>query len=304
MMHPAANVPAEFCVSSGQSLGDAYRSMIRAFQAVGIDTAALDARLLLSEILAIDATVLISNPGRPILDNAEAVTRAARRRIAREPVSRILGWREFYGRRFDISPATLDPRPDSETLIDCVLEVARSSAYLGKPLRILDVGTGSGCLIVTLLAELPNATGIATDISPEALQMAERNAVRHGVSARMSVRIADALDGFNEDFDILVSNPPYIATIEIPRLHPDVKCYDPILALDGGVDGLRLYRRIAAGIVNVVPKGYAFFEIGSEQSGDVVELFKSVGRSVGWAAPTIINDLGGNARCVAQKTLR
>jgi release factor glutamine methyltransferase len=253
-------------------------------------------------VLDVDAAALISTAERPVGPNAQAATIAARRRIAREPVSRIVGWREFYGRKFEISPATLDPRPDTETLIDAALAIARSPDLLGRPLRILDVGTGSGCLIVTLLAELDHAIGMATDISPAALELAQRNAAAHGVSSRMTWQIADAVEGIDEHFDMLLSNPPYIPTLEIAALAPEVRQYDPALALNGGVDGLAIYRRIVAGLVRVLPNGYAFFEVGSSQAIDVAELLRTTGRTVDWPAPSTISDLSGNVRCVAQRT--
>lgn len=303
MTRSTVNPAGAFSSTPAQSVGDAYRLMIRAFESVGIDTAALDARLLLSEFMEIEAAALISDPFRLIGDKADAVNAAARRRMAREPVSRILGWREFYGRRFEISPATLDPRPDTETLIDAALAVARSPGQSGKPLRILDVGTGSGCLLITLLAELKDATGIGTDIDPETLQVAGRNAVTHGVWPRMSLRMVDGLDGIDERFDILIANPPYIPTSEICGLEPEVSQYDPAVALDGGPDGLAHYRRLIEGLVSVVPKGYAFLEIGSNQARDVMALLQAKGAPVGWLDPTVICDLSGNTRCVAQKTL-
>lgn len=303
MTRSTVNPAGAFSSTPVQSVGDVYRLMIRAFEGVGIDTAALDARLLLSEFMEIEAAALISDPFRLIGDKADAVNAAARRRMAREPVSRILGWREFYGRRFEISPATLDPRSDTETLIDAALAVARSAGHFGKPLRILDVGTGSGCLLITLLAELKDASGIGTDIHPDTLQVAGRNAVTHGVWPRMSLRIVDGLDGIDERFDILIANPPYIPTNEIRDLEPEVSQYDPAVALDGGPDGLAHYRRLIQGLVSIVPKGYVFLEIGSNQARDVMALLQAEGAPAGWLNPTVICDLSGNTRCVAQKTL-
>ena len=294
----------ELAIAPDQPVGEAYRSMTRAFKIAGIDTAALDARLLLCVILEIDAAVLIAQPDRPVGDKAAMVVAAASRRIAREPISRIVGYREFYGRDFQISPATLDPRPDTETLVDAILNVARSPEYAAKPLRLIDVGTGSGCLLVTLLAELPIATGVATDISQAALEIAARNASTHGVSSRMEVRIADALDGIDETFDMLVSNPPYIPSLEICTLQPEVRDFEPMDALDGGPDGLAIYRRIIGRLNIVVPVGYAFFEIGKTQAGEVSTLLRIAGRDARWPLATVTNDMAGHPRCVAQKTLR
>ena len=167
-----------------------------------------------------------SLPRRPDVDTAEIIARPERRlaadeqarleasvarRCAREPVSRILGEREFYGRRFALSSATLDPRPDSETLIEAALGIAAREGWRERSIRILDVGTGTGCLLLTLLAELPLATGVGTDISGEALQTAARNAASLGVAERVQFARADALGGVDGPFDLVVSNPPYIA---------------------------------------------------------------------------------------------
>ena len=300
----ADGIRASKAIAAGSTIADAYASMTRAFAAAGIETPDLDARMLLCAILEIDSVVLISRPDQTVGDKAAALRSAAGRRLAREPVSRILGVRDFYGRSFEISPATLDPRPDSETLIDAALSIVRAEGWSERPLQIVDVGTGSGCLLVTLLAELPNATGVATDISPEAIQVAMRNAARHGVSARISFRIADALEGMSEAFDLLLTNPPYIATAELAGLQPEVRDHDPRAALDGGDDGLGLYRRIIARISYVVPTGYAVFEIGSGQAAEVSALLQQEGRLHGWRPADVIEDLGCRPRCVAQRTRR
>ncbi len=286
------------------SRASALKAMSYLFADAGIDTPDLDARLLLCAVLNIDATALIMDPDRPLGAGANALATAANRRRLREPVSRILGVRDFYGRTFELSPATLDPRPDSETLIEVALAFIRDRRLSDKPVRILDVGTGSGCLLITLLAELPHASGVATDVSVGALEITARNATRHGVSTRLSCKIADALEECDEVFDLLVSNPPYIATNEIAQLGAEVRNYDPFTALDGGADGLDIYRRIIPRIYQVIPDGCAIFEIGHTQATAVVQLLREHARRQGWPSASVVKDLGGNARCVAQTTLR
>ncbi len=170
-----------------------------------------------------------------------------------------LAQREFYGRRFALSSATLDPRPDSETLIEAALGIAAREGWRERSIRILDVGTGTGCLLLTLLAELPLATGVGTDISGEALQTAARNATSLGVAERVHFAQADALGGIDGPFDLVVSNPPYIASGDIAGLSTEVRKYDPRVALDGGADGLDIYRRIIADLGRVL-RGWVIFE--------------------------------------------
>ena len=166
------------------------------------------------------------------------------RRARREPVSRILGERDFYGRSFAISPATLDPRPDSETLIAAALELVREEAWTTRPLRILDVGTGSGCLLLTLLAELPAATGLGTDISPAALDAARITPASLDWLIASNGCRPTPLKASPGGFHMLVANPPYVRTAEIAALEPEVRSFDPVQALDGGADGLDFYRRL------------------------------------------------------------
>lgn len=269
----------------------------------GIESSARDARVLVAAALGIEAAQLISRPERPVGGPERAqLERFISRRLSREPVSRILGTRGFYGREFDISPATLDPRPDSETLIDAaLLLVDHDEAGRGPPLRILDVGTGSGCLLVTLLAELPNASGLGTDISPEALQVAQHNARSHGVTSRADWKMARSLNGIGGVFDLLVANPPYVPTGMIEHLEPEVREYDPRSALDGGADGLDVYREIAKDLVEIVPSGWALFEVGRDQAEAVADLLGSA--RVGAQRPEVrtFRDLNGVDRCVAWK---
>lgn len=278
-----------------QTVGDALTEMTRAFAAQGIDSAPRAARFLLQGLLGIDGTVLMTRPELPLGDAAERVRDAMRRRLAHEPVSRILGVREFYGREFLVTPDVLDPRPDTETVVDLALDIVRANGLQYEALQIADIGTGSGILIATLLAELPNARGVATDVSTAALAVAQRNAERLGVAGRASFVATHGLDGCTVPFDLVVSNPPYIATGDIPGLEREVRDYDPHLALDGGADGLGVYREIAKIARNPARPMRLVLEIGAGQVSDVKDIFSLEG----WLALEQKKDLGGHVRAVA-----
>jgi release factor glutamine methyltransferase len=270
----------------------------------GIEGAAGDVRRLVSAVLGISAAQALAEPER-LLTRAELATLSAymARRAKREPVSRILGWREFYGRPFAISPATLDPRPDSETLVEAALEIARQEASKGRQgLEILDVGTGSGCLLVTLLCEISGAYGTGTDISPAALEVARANAERLQVADRASWLMADALETVTGPFHMLIGNPPYVRTGDIAHLEQEVCCFDPISALDGGADGLAFYRRLAARIAKVVPDGWVILEVGYDQADAVAAILCEGIGNVAVADMRIYRDVAGKRRCVAVKT--
>ncbi|NJM29537.1 MAG: peptide chain release factor N(5)-glutamine methyltransferase [Rhizobiales bacterium] len=236
-----------------------------------VEDAALDSRLLLQHAAKISHEEIVADPGHVVAeDAAQAFRNFVQRRKNNEPVSRIIGEREFYGRVFAISPAVLDPRPDTETLIDLALEYLKGRT---AP-RILDLGTGSGILAVTLLAELPNASAVATDISRAPLTSVRGNADRLGVGNRLETLQANWLDGVTGDYDLIVSNPPYIPLADIPGLAPDVKDYDPAKALDGGPDGLEAYRRIAVGApAHLAPRGAILVESGAGQQPSIKAIF-------------------------------
>lgn len=262
----------------------------RAFEEVGIETAALDARLLLQHAAQLAHDEIAADPDR-MINGAEArrFRELMARRAVREPVSRIVGEREFHGRSFEVTLAVLDPRPDTETLIDAAL------ARRPGPKRLLDLGTGSGAIIVTLLAEWPEATGVATDLSAAALEVAERNAGRHKVNGRVRFVHGNWFEGVDGHFDMILSNPPYIPLGEIARLTADVRCFDPLWALDGGPDGLEAFRRIAAGAGNhLAPHGAVLVEIGAGQSTEVEAIFQMAGLTCQGRA----RDLSGHIRCL------
>ena len=235
----------------------------------------------------------ISNPEQEarLIQNYHLGEDAVTRRLAGEPLSRIIGTQEFWSLEFELSPDTLDPRQDTETLVAAVLE------RYGKtpPQRILDIGTGTGCILIALLHEWPQATGVGTDLSAGAIAVARRNAARNKVGDRaLFVQTAWA-QGISGPFDLIVSNPPYIRRDVIPNLDANVQNYDPILALDGGVDGLDAYRAILTEMKTLLaPGGRMFLEIGYDQSESVPRLVANIG-----ATPErIIPDLGGNPRVV------
>ncbi|WP_336487159.1 peptide chain release factor N(5)-glutamine methyltransferase [Methylobacterium nigriterrae] len=258
--------------------------------------AASDARFLLLHALGLCATDLVLRGDAPIgRPGAQALSDALARRIAGEPVARIAGAWEFWGLPFHLSPATLVPRPDTETLVEAAL------AAIGdrdRPLRILDLGTGSGCILVALLTELPRAFGIGLDRSFAALRTARSNAALNGVAGRAAFLNADWCASLGGPFDLIVSNPPYIARAVIPGLSREVRLHDPIEALDGGADGLDAYRRILAGIAApphlLVKDGVLALEIGFDQAALVSDL----GRSAGFADVRVGRDLAGHDRVV------
>ena len=282
----------------------AQAALTRVLTDAGIDGAARDARLLVSAALGVSAGDLIKEPERRLGGQETArLAEFARRRAAREPVSRIVGTRGFFGRDFRITPATLDPRPCTETVVEAALDIARREGWRERPIRILDVGTGSGVLLVTLLAELPLATGLGTDISDAALDVARENAARHGVADRAIFLNRRTLDGIEGRFDMVISNPPYIPTGDIATLEPEVRDWDPQGALDGGADGLSVYRALAAGLLRVVPEGWMAVEVGAGQAEAVAGLLRQAAGDA-LAEVRMWTDLGQHPRCVAVRTQR
>jgi release factor glutamine methyltransferase len=285
------------------TLSAALRHAKAELQRAGIDDPGTDARRLVAAVLGLSGAQVLSQPERSLdAEQAERLGWCIARRRNREPVSRILGVRDFYGRSFAISPATLDPRPDSEALIEATLGFARREGWLSTPLRILDVGTGSGCLLLTLLCELPNAVGVGTDISKAALETARDNARCLGVEHRAQWHVRDALEGGDGHFQILVSNPPYVRSDDIARLEPEVRCFDPWSALDGGHDGLHFFRRFAARIPSVIPDGWIVLEVGHDQADTVAGLLASSISAIGSDGIEFCRDVTGRRRCVAIRT--
>lgn len=263
------------------------------FTEQGLASPALDARLLLQHAAGLSHEQLIGAPDMAI--GAEAAARFeafVARRLSHEPVSNIVGYREFYGRRFTVSRAVLDPRPDTETLIDAALFVLPENG------RLLDLGTGSGAIAITLLAERSDATGVAVDISPEALAVARANAQALGVADRLGFIEGNWFDNVTGLYDLIVSNPPYIAAGEIAGLDAEVRDFDPRAALDGGPDGLDAYRRIAAeAAAHLSPGGSVLVEIGAGQGDSVQAIFAGCGFGLRSAHA----DLAKHIRCLCFK---
>jgi release factor glutamine methyltransferase len=281
------------------TVGAALRQWTAALARCGIDGAGGDVRRLIAAVLDVSAAGLLSVPERIVTPSELATLYGyVARRAAREPVSRILGQRDFYGRTFAVSPATLDPRPASETLIEAALEAARQEGWDGREVHILDVGTGSGCLLLTLLCELEGTCGTGTDISEAALAVARDNADRLGVSQRASWLMADGLETVLGPFHMLISNPPYVRTSEIAHLDPEVRDFDPATALDGGADGLAVYRGLAPRLARVVPDGWIVLEVGYDQA-DAVAAIVAGGLGQAVADVRIYRDVAGKRRCVA-----
>ena len=284
-------------LKTGVTVAEAQRLLAAAFELSGIDSSKTDARALLGAALRLSRAQLLAQSDR-ILEAREvaAASALAARRIKREPVSRILGRREFWSLGLDVTPDVLVPRPDTETVVEAALEFVVQGGLRLEQLRILDIGTGSGALLMALLEELPNARGVGTDISVAALDVARGNAQRLGLAARCSFvacNIGDALQGH---FDLIVSNPPYIARGAIASLDPEVRDYDPRLALDGGTDGLDAYRAIAAACPGLLaPGGRLVVELGIGQGDAVGTLFETAGLAV----RSIRDDLGGIPRALA-----
>lgn len=237
------------------------------------DTPRLDARLLLAHALGLNRNDLIRDPTRAIDDDAYRTLLA--RRLAREPLALIVGRREFWSLDFLVSPATLVPRPDSETLIEAALD-----AFAGRPepSRVLDLGTGTGCLLLALLSEFPSAFGVGLDRSPAAVTLAKANAVQLGLAGRSAFLAADWSAPLVGRFDLIVSNPPYIRSADIPLLMPEVALHEPQSALDGGADGYDAYRDIIRDLNGrLSPTGVAVLELGQGQAIYVSELARESG---------------------------
>jgi len=239
----------------------------------------LDARLLIGHALGLDATGLVLHAERPISESDVArVLAVVERRIAGEPVARILGEKEFWSLTLRLSPETLVPRPDTETVVEAALAFVRGAGRVREPLAILDLGTGSGAILLALLSELPAAVGVGVDIAEGAARTARANALRLGLGTRAGFAVADWTAGIAGRFDIVVSNPPYIKADEIPELPLEVSRCDPQIALDGGADGLSAYRVILSRLDAILAAdGAAFLEVGSDQADSVAGLAKVLG---------------------------
>lgn len=283
-------------LKAGASIAEALRLMAQFFHLNGIEDADADARILLAHALHLDRAQLLAQSDR-LLEAREidTVLPLAVRRLKREPVARILGRKEFWSLPLGLTPDVLVPRPETETIVEAALDRVLRGGLRLERLRVLDIGTGSGALLLALLKEMPNATGTGTDIDAGALACARANAERHNLAGRCSFVAGDMAAGLAGPFDLIVSNPPYVARGEIPRLEPEVRDYDPKLALDGGEDGLDAYRAIAAAAPRLLaPDGRLIVELGAGQELSVRTLFTNTGLAI----VTVRNDLSGIPRAL------
>lgn len=278
------------------TVADIRRALAERFRSAGLDSPDLDARILTGHALGLDHAALTSAANRSLSgDEARAIEALAARRLRGEPVARITGVKEFWGLPLQVSPATLVPRPETETVVEAALALIDAGGPRTRALRIADLGTGTGALLLALLAELPNAFGVATDISVAALNVARDNARRHNLDTRAQFVACDFGTALAGGFDLVVVNPPYIASADIAGLAAEVRC-DPIQALDGGPDGLACYRAIATDARRLLaPTGHIVIELGIGQESDVAELLRIAGLE---SAPTQ-PDLSGVARALA-----
>ncbi|MGD9480587.1 peptide chain release factor N(5)-glutamine methyltransferase [Shinella sp. G-2] len=281
---------------SNVTLAEALATARRRLAEAGIGEPAQDARLLISGLLALSSTAFVTDGRRSLADDeVMAIDAAVARRIEREPVHRILGHRAFSRLDLVLSPDTLEPRPDTEVLVDMLVPHAQRILTERGNCRILDLGTGTGAICLALLDLVPGATGVGADLSAGALETAMRNAQLNGVADRFEAVESDWFAAVTGVFDIIVSNPPYIVRSVVGTLDEDVRLYDPILALDGGDDGLDAYRAIAAGAGDRLrDNGLVAYEIGFDQKDQVTAIM----RENGFARTDAVKDFGGNDRAL------
>ncbi|TRC75821.1 peptide chain release factor N(5)-glutamine methyltransferase [Mesorhizobium sp. WSM4310] len=277
-----------------EALGPLLRAARAKLMAAGVGDPALDARLIVEHFSGTTRTQAIADPERMIDSNTiAAIDAALRRRAGGEPVHRILGYREFYGLRLLLSPETLEPRPDTETLVEAVLPFVKAMAAREGACRILDLGTGTGAIALALLSAVPAATATGVDISAGALATAARNAGELGLEARFATVQSDWFEKVSGRYHVIAANPPYIPSGDIGNLQDEVRDFDPRQALDGGVDGLNPYRIIAAEAARFLEaESRIAVEIGHTQRNEVTDIFKAAG----YASAAALRDLGGNDR--------
>jgi release factor glutamine methyltransferase len=278
---------------AGKTLVSAWTGAKRRLETAGVESPVIDARLLVEAATGATRTDIITDPHRPLTgEQAAELDRYLERRTRREPVSQILGVKGFWKIMLRVTPQVLTPRPETETILDVVL----AAFPLGRRFRVLDLGVGSGAIVLAILAERPAAVGLGVDVSEEALAVARENAANLGLAGRVALLRGDWTAGLAEaSFDLVVSNPPYIRSGEIAALAPEVRDHEPRLALDGGPDGLDAYRRLADEIPRVlVPGGRFAVEIGFDQGSDVMALFAAAGAK----DVRLVRDLGDRDRVV------
>lgn len=297
---PAARPAASVAPAT---VGEALAQARRRLSAAAVETPGLDARLLVSEATGLPLPALLADGARPLSpEAAHRLDAYLERRAAGEPVGRIRGRRAFWTLDLALSPATLEPRPDTEVLVAAVLDHLAAEGRRDAPIAIADLGTGSGAILLALLSECPNAVGIGVDLSEEALRTARRNAAVHGLDGRAVFARGDFAAAISERVDVVVSNPPYVSRAELDRLEPGVRDHDPALALDGGADGLAAYRAILRQLDDrraaaASPKATApalFVETSPALEGALA----SLAQARGWMVAARHRDLAGRIRAL------
>ncbi|SCB61832.1 release factor glutamine methyltransferase [Rhizobium aethiopicum] len=278
------------------TVADMLADARRRFTEAGIVDPAADARLLVAGLLKQSSTELLTRSAEKLSpEQTKGILEAAERRVGHEPVHRILGEREFYGLPLALSAETLEPRPDTEILVDTVLPYLKDLAKAESNLHILDIGTGTGAICLALLSECPDASGIGSDISADALGTARSNAERNGLQDRFQTVQSRWFENIHGSFHAIVSNPPYIASSVIHDLAPEVTKFDPVAALDGGPDGLDAYKAIAKDAARFMrPDGILGLEIGYDQRNDVTAIFEAKG----FRCLKSVKDYGQNDRAL------
>ena len=276
------------------TLGPLLRAARQRLAAAGVADPTLDARLIVEHFSSTTRTQAIADPAQTVDAGAVgAIDAGLRRRAGGEPVHRILGYREFYGLRLSLSPETLEPRPDTETLVEAILPFVKTTAGRQGECRVLDLGTGTGAIALALLSAVPGAIATGVDISEGALATAMRNAEQLDLADRFKVLKSDWFEKVLGRYHVIAANPPYIPSCDIGNLQDDVRDFDPRRALDGGADGLSPYRNIAAGATRFLEaEGRVAVEIGHMQRDEVTDIFASAGYRFAGA----FHDLGGNDR--------
>ncbi|WP_269515261.1 peptide chain release factor N(5)-glutamine methyltransferase [Brevundimonas subvibrioides] len=275
------------------TLVSAWKAAQGELKTARIDSPAIDARLLLEAASGASRLEILTDPHRPLTpDQQTTLAGYLERRLRREPVSRILGRKGFWKIMLNVTPDVLSPRPDTETILD----VAMLAFEPAQAFNAIDLGTGSGAILLAVLSERPGARGVGTDISSEALAVARENAANLGLDGRATFLRTEWAAGFGDaSFDLVVSNPPYIPSGDIPGLDPEVRDHDPLLALDGGPDGLQAYRDLAPEIARILKPGGLFaVEIGWDQGPQVKALFEAAGLT----NVKVVKDLGDRHRVV------
>ncbi len=296
------NQPITLTDALPSQLSKALFEGARRLRSGGIETGRLDAELLLGHILGLTREQLMVGANRLLSsEQREEYADVLRRRLQREPVAYITGRQEFWSLDFDVTSDILIPRPETERLVEIALKLGAEMS-MGGALRILDIGTGNGAIAIALASELPAAEIFATDVSEAALVVARGNAVKHRIAARMQFLRGDLFEAISDvkvAYDLILANPPYIRRGEIDELEPEVSQWEPRGALDGGVDGLDFYRRIAAEACHYLrPNGAVVVEMGADMGAAVVTLFESPGR---YAGAQIYQDYSGKDRVVVAR---